>query len=264
MCRELASRHVTVVLSGDGGDELFGGYDHYFPHPRVAAFDRWAPPGAKAVASMIWPLLPHGVTGKNFLRRVSRDARGRFLDEIGYFQRDEKDALLTGRRPATAGSDGCRSAAPYHFGRFGHLPWAAQMMRFDFETYLPEDILTKVDRMSMAHSIESRVPLLDNEVVDFSARLPADLKVRNGRRKHILKEAAAKWLPQEVLTRRKQGFAVPVGFLVPEQSSRLLLGRPAARRARASEATSSRDSSNEYSPNMSPDDAITRFVCGRW
>ena len=121
-----------------------------------------------------------------------------------------------------------------HFGRFGHLPWAAQMMRFDFETYLPEDILTKVDRMSMAHSIESRVPLLDNEVVDFSARLPADLKVRNGRRKHILKEAAAKWLPQEVLTRRKQGFAVPVGSLVPEQSSRLLLGRPAlGARARA-------------------------------
>ena len=208
---QLASRHVTVVLSGDGGDELFGGYDHYFPHPRVAAFDRWAPPGAKAVASMIWPLLPHGVTGKNFLRRVSRDARGRFLDEIGYFQRDEKDALLTGDVRRQLGATDAEARLRSHFGRFGHLPWAAQMMRFDFETYLPEDILTKVDRMSMAHSIESRVPLLDNEVVDFSARLPADLKVRNGRRKHILKEAAAKWLPQEVLTRRKQGFAVPVG-----------------------------------------------------
>jgi asparagine synthase (glutamine-hydrolysing) len=65
--------------------------------------------------------------------------------------------------------------------------------------------------MSMAHSIESRVPLLDNEVVDFASRLPVDLKVRDGRRKHILKEAAARWLPPEVLTRRKQGFAVPVG-----------------------------------------------------
>ena len=64
------------------------------------------------------------------------------------------------------------------------------MMRFDFETYLPEDVLTKVDRMSMAHSIESRVPLLDNEVIEFAATLPASLKIANGRRKHVLKEAA--------------------------------------------------------------------------
>ena len=64
------------------------------------------------------------------------------------------------------------------------------MMRFDFETYLPEDVLTKVDRMSMAHSIESRVPLLDNEVIEFAATLPASLKIVNGRRKHVLKEAA--------------------------------------------------------------------------
>ena len=68
-------------------------------------------------------------------------------------------------------------------------------MRFDFETYLPGDILTKVDRTSMAHSIESRVPLLDNEVIDFAARLPVDLKIRDGRRKHILKRAAAGLLP---------------------------------------------------------------------
>jgi asparagine synthase (glutamine-hydrolysing) len=85
------------------------------------------------------------------------------------------------------------------------------MMAFDFETYLPEDCLTKIDRMSMAHSIESRVPLLDNEVVDFAARLPAHLKIKNGRKKHILKEAAAGLLPDAILARRKQGFAVPVG-----------------------------------------------------
>ncbi len=85
------------------------------------------------------------------------------------------------------------------------------MMHFDFETYLPEDILVKVDRMSMAHSIESRVPLLDNAVVEFAARLPVGLKIRNGRRKHILKAAAAGLVPPEILDRRKQGFAVPVG-----------------------------------------------------
>src|SRR5690606_36617678 len=75
---------------------------------------------------------------------------------------------------------------------------------------LPEDVLTKVDRMSMAHSIESRVPLLDNEVIDFAATLPASLKIRDGRRKHVLKEAMKGLLPSTILDRRKQGFGVPL------------------------------------------------------
>ena len=208
---ELARRHVTVVLSGDGGDELFGGYDRYFPHPRVAAFDRWAPPGARAIATLVWPWLPHGATGKNFLRRVARDEHGRYLDEIGYFQRDEKRALLTLDLQKHLGAVDAEQRLGSHFARFGGLSWHAQLMHFDFETYLPEDILTKVDRMSMAHSIESRVPLLDNLVVDFAARLPASLKIKGGRRKHILKEAATGLLPREILARGKQGFAVPVG-----------------------------------------------------
>ena len=208
---EMARRHVTVVLSGDGGDELFGGYDRYFPHPRVAAFDRWAPPGTRAVASLLWPWLPHGATGKNFLRRVARDERGRYLDAIGYFQHDEKRSLLTPDVWQHLGQADAESRLGRHFARLDRLPWHAQLMHFDFETYLPEDILTKVDRMSMAHSIESRVPLLDNEVVEFASRLPSGLKIRNGRRKHILKEAAAGLLPAEILNRRKQGFAVPVG-----------------------------------------------------
>ena len=208
---EIARRHVTVVLSGDGGDELFGGYERYSPHPRTAAFDRWTPPATRSVASLVWPLLPHGATGKNFLRRAARDERGRYLDQIGYFQRDEKDALLTGDvRSRIAGTD-AEARLATHFARFSRLPWHGQMMNFDFETYLPEDILTKVDRMSMAHSIESRVPLLDNQVVEFAARLPAALKIKDGRKKHILKAAAAGLLPAGILARRKQGFAVPVG-----------------------------------------------------
>jgi asparagine synthase (glutamine-hydrolysing) len=207
---EIAARHVTVVLSGDGGDELFGGYDRYLPHPRVAAFDRWAPPGSRRLAGLVWPWLPHGARGKNFLRRISRDARGRYLDEVGYFQPDEKDALLSPdlRRNLTPAADQALAA---RFARFGSLPWHGQLMGFDFETYLPGDILTKVDRASMAHSLESRVPLLDNEVIDFAARIPVDLKIRDGRRKYILKRAAAGVLPETVLHRRKQGFGVPVG-----------------------------------------------------
>jgi asparagine synthase (glutamine-hydrolysing) len=207
---ELARRHVTVVLSGDGGDELFGGYDRYLPHPRIARFDRWAGPGSRAVAAVVWPRLPHGAKGKNFLRRVARDHRGRYLDELGYFQHDEKKALLTADLRRQIGDADAEGQLSRHFGRFTSLPWDAQMMRFDFETYLPEDILVKVDRMSMAHSIESRVPLLDNEVVEFAARLPAAVKIRNGRRKHILKEAATGLVPSAILERRKQGFGVPI------------------------------------------------------
>jgi asparagine synthase (glutamine-hydrolysing) len=208
---EIARQHVTVVLSGDGGDELFGGYERYSPHRMIAAFDRWTPPGSRTVASLVWPWLPHGATGKNFLRRASRDLRGRYLDDIGYFQRDEKQALLTPDARRRIESHDAEARLGSHFARLAALPWHGQMMHFDFETYLPEDILTKVDRMSMAHSIESRVPLLDNEVVEFAARIPANLKIKNGRKKHLLKEAAAGLLPASILDRRKQGFAVPVG-----------------------------------------------------
>jgi asparagine synthase (glutamine-hydrolysing) len=208
---EIARRHVTVVLSGDGGDELFGGYDRYLPHPRVARFDRLPVPGKRAIARLAWPLLPHGATGKNFLRHVSRDDNGRYLDSIAFFQPDEKAALYSPDvRRALAGTD-AEQALGTRLERFESLPAHGRMMRLDFETYLPEDILTKVDRMSMAHSIESRIPLLDNEVIDFAWALPSSWKIANGRRKHILKEAASALLPPAILDRRKQGFAVPLG-----------------------------------------------------
>ena len=208
---EMARRHVTVVLSGDGGDELFGGYDRYLPHPHVAAFDRYSPRALRRVAALAAERLPHGARGKNFLRHVGRDEQGRYLDAIRFFGADEKPALLTPElRRAIDGPD-AETRLARHFDRLAPLPWASQMMRFDAETYLPEDILTKVDRMSMAHSIESRVPLLDNEVINFAATLPARMKIKNGRRKHVLKEVAATLLPRDVLDRKKQGFGVPLG-----------------------------------------------------
>ncbi|MCU1385746.1 MAG: Asparagine synthase, glutamine-hydrolyzing [Acidobacteria bacterium] len=208
---EMARRHVTVVLSGDGGDELFGGYERYLPHPRVVAFDRYSPRALRRVAAIAAAGLPHGMRGKNFLRHVARDEQGRYLDAIRYFGTDEKPALLSRDvRSAIEGPDP-ETRLARHFERFAQLPWPSQMMRFDAETYLPEDVLTKVDRMSMAHSIESRVPLLDNDVVAFASALPAALKIKNGRRKHVLKEVAATLVPREILDRRKQGFGVPLG-----------------------------------------------------
>jgi asparagine synthase (glutamine-hydrolysing) len=208
---EMARRHVTVVLSGDGGDELFGGYNRYLPHPRVAAFDRYIPPAGRRIAAMAASTLPHGARGKNFLRHVGRNDHGRYIDAIRFFGTDEKPALLTMDARRSMGGFDAEQRLARHFERYSQLPWASQMMRFDTETYLPEDVLTKVDRMSMAHSIESRVPLLDNEVVAFASTLPASLKIKEGRRKHILKEVAATLLPRDVLDRRKQGFGVPLG-----------------------------------------------------
>jgi asparagine synthase (glutamine-hydrolysing) len=208
---EMARRHVTVVLSGDGGDELFGGYDRYVPHPRVVAFDRYSPRALRRVAAIAAARLPHGVRGKNFLRHVGRDDRGRYLDAIRFFGTDEKPALLTLDARRRVSEPDAEHRLARHFERYAQLPWPSQMMRFDTETYLPEDVLAKVDRMSMAHSIESRVPLLDNEVIAFASTLPASLKIKNGRRKHVLKEVAGALLPAAILNRKKQGFGVPLG-----------------------------------------------------
>src|SRR6185295_15864511 len=129
---------------------------------------------------------------------------------LAMFQADERESLYSADVRRALATD-AEAALEEHFDRFGALPLHSQMMRLDFETYLPEDVLTKVDRMSMAHSIESRVPLLDNEVIDFAATLPSALKIRNGRRKHVLKEAVRSLLPTQILDRKKQGFGVPLG-----------------------------------------------------
>lgn len=209
---KLAGEHVKVVLSGDGGDELFGGYDRYIPHRHVAAFDRLAPSPVRGLAGLAGWCLPHGARGKNFLRHVGRDARGRYLDAIRFFSPDEKRALLTTHTRGHRRRDDPEALAAERFHRFDGLSWPAQMMRFDSETYLPEDVLTKVDRMSMAHSIESRVPLLDHRLVEFAASLPASLHVRHGQRKQLFRQVASDLLPAAILARPKRGFGVPLSI----------------------------------------------------
>jgi asparagine synthase (glutamine-hydrolysing) len=207
---ELARQHVTVVLSGDGGDELFGGYDRYLPHPRVSQFDRLPLPGARQLAGLAAQVLPRGATGQRFLRHVSRDDVRRYIEAVSFYGPEDRDALLA---PGVRGA----GASPEHayerrFEALAHLPLGSRMMRVDFGTYLPEDVLTKVDRMSMAHSIESRVPLLDHPLVELALRLPLEQKIREGERKRLLRRVAARVLPREILTKRKQGFGVPLGI----------------------------------------------------
>ena len=206
---EMARRHVTVVLSGDGGDELFGGYDRYLPHPAVAMFDRFAFPGAYQAAGAIGHRLPRGATGRRFLQHVSQRPVDRYVDAVSFFAAEDRTALLAPEFRAVQGATPEERLAS-RFARSAHLPLASRMMHADLVTYLPDDILTKVDRMSMAHSIESRVPLLDHRLVEFALRLPVSLKIRAGTRKHLLKEVAKRMLPAEILNRPKHGFGVPL------------------------------------------------------
>jgi asparagine synthase (glutamine-hydrolysing) len=206
---QLASQHVTVVLSGDGGDELFGGYDKYLVERSERRFDH-LPASFRRAAALASRLMPARMRGKNFLRHMSMAGSRRYLDALTLFRLEDVRRLLT--------PDAYRSIAGHGAGAdLGSLldcpdrDWLSRLQHFDVKRYLPLDILTKVDRMSMAHSIEARVPLLDHVLAEFAAKIPADMRVKGTTTKHIFKKAMHGILPDGILNRPKQGFAVPLG-----------------------------------------------------
>jgi asparagine synthase (glutamine-hydrolysing) len=205
---KMAAQHVKVVLSGDGGDELFAGYTEYLVESR----ERWArflPLAARRGLGMISDVIPDGVRGKNWLHHFSLSDAERYLDANTMFKRAQRRRLLT--QEIAAHLWNChteRSRLERLTNGQGH--WLSTLQSMDLDHYLPLDILTKVDRMSMAHSLEARVPLLDHTFVEFAATIPAGWKLRRGRTKHIFVKALRGWLPDEILNRPKQGFAVPL------------------------------------------------------
>lgn len=221
MVSKMAAQYVKVALSGDGGDELFAGYTEYVVESRerrarfLPAPCRWALGAASA-------LIPEGAKGKNWLHHFSLTGPERYLDAVTLFKRRDRHRLLTAQvREQTEGCATERSRIERLTHGTGH--WLSTLQSLDLDHYLPLDILTKVDRMSMAHSLEARVPLLDHVFVEFAARIPVDMKFKNGRTKHIFVEALRGLLPDPVLDRRKQGFAVPVGAWLRKQLKPLLL-----------------------------------------
>ncbi len=209
MVSKLASDHVTVVLSGDGGDELFAGYDKYIVEQRERRVRVLPGPLRRALGAMP-ALLPCGMRGRNLLRHLALPDPDRYLDAITLFSAGRQRMLF---RPEiyehVAGYDPWMTAAGILGG--GHRHWLSALQSLDLHAYLPQDILTKVDRMSMAHSIEARPPLLDHRLVEFAATIPPQLQLRGGTTKYLLKRALRGILPDAVIDRPKQGFAIPLG-----------------------------------------------------
>ena len=209
MVSKLAAEQVKVVLSGDGGDELFAGYDKYAVEGAERRYGL-LPNVVRRLMGVVGRSLPEGIRGRNFLQHMSLSGTDRYLDAFTLFRDQEKRKLF--RKEAfeiLSAHDPLQARRQYLNQANGH--WLSALQFLDLKSYLPLDILTKVDRMSMAHSLEVRVPLLDHKIVEFAATIPPELLFQGGMRKYIFKRAMAGILPQEIIDKPKQGFAIPLG-----------------------------------------------------
>jgi asparagine synthase (glutamine-hydrolysing) len=232
MVSKMAADHgVKVILSGDGGDELFAGYERYLVEQQERR--RELPWPARALLSQVGRMAPAAMRGRNFARHFSLAGSERYLDACSLFRHDDLGPLFQPEFAALL--DACHPSSD----KLGYMQspgrhWLSGIQSMDLSNYLPLDILTKVDRMSMAHSIETRVPLLDHKLVEFAATIPADMNLRGGTTKALFKRAMKNILPDEIIQRPKRGFAVPLGYWFRGRLSSyardLLLGDRARRR----------------------------------
>ncbi|HUZ38127.1 MAG TPA: asparagine synthase-related protein [Streptosporangiaceae bacterium] len=201
-----ASKQVKVVLSGEGSDELFGGYAIYHQPGVVRAGER-LPDWGRAPIKRAAALIPTGVKGKGLLERTSTPLRRRYIGNAHVFADDQID-LIT--RPGTAGPYDVTDPI-YDQAEEAGLDDVSTMQLVDINTWLVGDILVKADRMTMAHSLELRVPFLDREVMAVAARLAREEKIGAGTTKTALRAAMSEVLPKAAAQRAKLGFPVPIG-----------------------------------------------------
>ncbi|MBI3406097.1 MAG: asparagine synthetase B, partial [Acidobacteria bacterium] len=214
---KIARQLVTVALSGDGGDEIFAGYTRYDNAMQRSQWAQWFPEsliqGAFRIATELYPL---GSRGWGILHRNSLSPLDSFLAELSTFQPREVRRVMNGK--LAPGSERGMFIEGHHWaknavtstngGSNGEL--LSEMQFIDQMVYLPDDILVKVDRASMAVSLETRAPLLDYRLAELMARVPASTRYRNNSKKYLLKKAMTGILPTEIVHRTKMGFGVPL------------------------------------------------------
>jgi asparagine synthase (glutamine-hydrolysing) len=215
---EMTRRHVTVALSGDGGDEVFAGYNRYGQGLALARMIRLLPKPMRqvmvgamtAVTPGTWDyvslVVPTRMRPRLVGEKIHKLASILLEDPVGFHKR-----LITQWPEASHLVDGAAEPDESLYASRERFPDDVLWMQYiDTATYLPDDILTKVDRASMAVALEVRVPLLDHRVVELSWRLPQRLKLRGGKGKWVLRQIAYKYLPRNLLERPKMGFGVPI------------------------------------------------------
>jgi len=200
----LARQQVTVSLSGDGGDELFGGYTRYLDVLQRPSVPAWGRPLLRAVGHA----LPHIAPGRGRLLDLARPRQAAYAGTVALPLAPTDGGMAAPRLVPREGQFGDIFADAFAASRT--RDFVSQMMLVDVATYLPGDILTKVDRASMAVSLEARVPLLDHPLVEFALALPAASKIHDGAGKQLFRRAIHGIVPSEVLDHPKHGFAVPL------------------------------------------------------
>jgi asparagine synthase (glutamine-hydrolysing) len=219
MVSKMARDFVTVVLSGDGGDELFAGYTRYVTDKKRSGLEKL--PGAlrKNLLKPLSRALPHGAKGKNYLYNSSLDAVDRYIDSVSHFNFPARNALYSDAFLANLNGDFGSGENVFRriAGKISTGNATDNLLYLDSKTYLPGDILTKVDRMSMATSLEARVPLLDHKLIEFVTSIPTALKLKNLETKYIFRQAVRGLVPDEILDRPKQGFGVPINEWINSQ-----------------------------------------------
>ena len=206
-----AAKHVKVALSGEGADEFFGGYNIYHEPFSLAGYQK-LPKGLRKAAANVMEALPFSFKGKNFVIRGSKSVEERFIGNAFMFTEKEREKIL--KKP-TGKYDHKELTAPY-YEKVKHLDDVTKMQYIDVNFWLIGDILLKADKMSMANSLEVRVPFLDKEVFKLASTIPTKYKVNESNTKWAMRRAAHRYLPDMVAEKKKLGFPVPIRIWLRE------------------------------------------------
>jgi asparagine synthase (glutamine-hydrolysing) len=210
---QMARQHVTVALSGDGGDEIFAGYDRYRIHADRQIFEHIPGWARKFYRNQIFPRMPNSMQGRKLSYNISLPWQERYVDGLSFIPAMERDTpiLSDDFRKILQNSDDPGNVLRRYFAQAPAKDPVDQILYVDTKTYMVADILAKVDRMSMLNSLEVRVPILDHEFVEWVTGLPPEWKLRGKQQKYILRKLAERLgVPREVLYRQKQGFSLPL------------------------------------------------------